>query len=155
MPLKGSFKLGPFAVDQAGGLSLEHPDVSPGFSIRWRGRVVHARLVQSDARDGRLVIESSLGRIPSTASNPATRAACFIVLRTLLTGLPLEWRVRLLPDHQPQLELDTNVALPISVTNLVTELTIFLLRLSPYLDAMDQAGFGTAAEAADPMPLVR
>jgi len=155
MPFKGSFKLGPFSVDQEGGLSLQHPDVSPGFSIRWRGRVVHARLVQSDERDGRLFIESTLGRIPSTASNPATRAACFIVLRTLLTGLPLEWRVRLLPDHQPQVELDTSVTLPISVTNLVTELTMFLLRLSPYLDAMDEAGFGAVAEVPHPRASVR
>jgi hypothetical protein len=145
MAFKGSFKLGPFSVDQEGRLSLEHPDVSPGFSVRWRDRVIHARLVQTDARDGRLFIQSSLGRIPSTASDPATRVACFTMLRTLLSGLRKDWSMTLLPDHQPQLELETVIALPISVTNLVTELALFLLRLSPYLDAMDQAGLRSVA----------
>jgi hypothetical protein len=124
-------------------------DVSPSFSIRWRGRVVHARLVQNDARDGHLYIQSSLGRIPSTASDPATRAACFAMLRSLLSALPEAWSARLLPDHQPQLEVETMVSLPITVTNLVTELTLFLLILSPYLDLMDQAGVGLVALASE------
>jgi hypothetical protein len=145
MPFKGSFKLGPFSVDQEGRLSLDHPDVSPGFSIRWRGRVVHARLVQSDAQDGRLFIQSSLGRIPSTASDSSTRVACFTMLRTLMSGLPQDWSVRLLPDHRPHLELETVITLPISVTNLVAELASFLLRLTPYLDVMDQAGLRPVA----------
>ena len=33
-----------------------------------------------------------------------------------------------------------SVTLPITVTNLVVELTLFLLVLSPYLDLMDEAG---------------
>ena len=155
MPFKGSFTLGPFSVDQEGRLSPVRQDVFPGFSIRWRGRIVHARLVQSDARDGHLFIQSSLGRIPSTASDPETRAACFTMLRTLLSALPEDWSVRLLPDHQPQLEVATMVILPITVTNLVTELTSFLLFLSPYLDLMDQAGVVGLAEAPhkpSPMP---
>jgi hypothetical protein len=64
------------------------------------------------------------------------------MLRDLLGELPETWTARLLPDHQPQLEVETMVALPTTVTNLVTELTLFLLALSPYLDLMDQAGFG-------------
>jgi hypothetical protein len=155
MPFKGSFKLGPFSVDQEGRLSPLRQDVSPGFCVRWRGRIVHARLVQSDASDGHLFVQASLGRIPSTASDPAVRAACFTMLRTLLSALPKDWSVRLLPDHQPQLDVETVVILPITVTNLVTELTSFLLHLSPYLDLMDQAGVGLVAVAPGPSPMVR
>jgi len=67
------------------------------------------------------------------------------MLRTLMSGLPQDWSVRLLPDHRPQLELETVITLPISVTNLVTELASFLLRLTPYLDVMDQAGLRPVA----------
>ncbi len=140
MPFKEPFILGPFSVDAAGRLSPARPGVSPGFSVRWRGRVVHARLEQSAGQDGRLHIRSSLGRIPSTASDPVVRAACFAMLRSLLGALPHAWCARLLPDHQPQLEVEAMVTLPITVTNLVAELTLFLIVLSPYLDLMDRAG---------------
>jgi hypothetical protein len=148
MPSSESFTLGPFSVDAAGRLYPVRPDVSPSFSLRWHKRVVHARLVQNDARDGHLHIQSSLGRIPSTASDPATRVACFTMLRNLLSALPETWSARLLPDHQPQLEVETTVTLPITVTNLVTELTLFLLMLTPYLDLMDQAGVGLVTTTA-------
>src|ERR1051326_4257950 len=142
MPFKEPFVLGPFVVDAEGRLSPARPDVSPGFSIRWQGRVVHARLIQHDPVDGSLYIRSSLGRIPSTASDPATRLACFAILRNLMGSLPATWTARLLPDHQPQLEVETTVNLPITVTNLVTELELFSLILSPYLDRLDQSGAG-------------
>jgi hypothetical protein len=54
--------------------------------------------------------------------------------------MPEAWSMRLLPDHQPRLEVDTIVNLPITVTNLMIQLTLFLLVLSPYLDLMDKAG---------------
>jgi hypothetical protein len=145
MPFKEPFILGPFSVDAEGRLSPARQDISPGFSVRWRGRVIHARLFQGDPRDGRLYIQCSLGRIPSTASDPATRLACFAMLRNLLIALPETWSARLLPDHQPQLEVETSVNLPITINNLVTELTLFLLILAPYLDLMDQVGVGPAA----------
>jgi hypothetical protein len=147
MPFKVPFVLGPFSVDSEGRLAPTHHDVSPGFSIRWRGRVVHARLLRSDPRYGRLYIQSSLGRIPSTASDPTSRLACLAMLRNLLGALPEDWTARLLPDHQPQLEVENVVTLPITVINLVTELTLFLLILSPYLDLMDQAGVGLVTSA--------
>jgi hypothetical protein len=140
MPFKGSFLLGPFSVDRHGRLSPASHDISPGFSIQWRRRVVHARLAQRDSQCGHLAIQSRLGRIPSSASDPATRLACFTMLQNLLYALPRAWTMRLLPDHQPQLNWETCVSLPITATNLVTELTIFLLLLSPYLDLMDKAG---------------
>jgi hypothetical protein len=144
----GSFKLGPFSVNPEGGLTLMRADISPGFTIRWRGRSVYARLLQRDIRDGHLFLQSSLGRIPSTASDPGARTACLAMLRSLLSELPNDWNVRLLPDHQPQLEVNTTVTLPITVTNLVSELTMFLLQLSPYLDLMDQVGVGPVTSAA-------
>lgn len=153
MPFKESFILGPFSVDAEGGLSLAHQGVSPGFSVRWRGRLVHARLEQTAGRDGRLHLRSSLGRIPSTASDTITRVACFTVLRSLLSALPPAWGARLLPDHQPQLEVESTVTLPITVTNLVVELTLFLLVLSPYLDLMDRAGVSLVAALPEPTPL--
>ena len=150
MPFKGSFILGPFSVDEEGRLSPAREDVSPGFNVRWRARVVHARLVRSDGQFGYLFIHSHLGRVPSTASDPTTRAACLATLRGVLTSMPKAWAVRLRPDHQPRLEVRTTVALPITVTNLVTELTVFLLMLSPYLELMDSAGVEVVAESSVP-----
>ena len=133
------FMLGPFSVDVDGGLTPARRDVPAGFSIRWHGRAVHARLVQDKDQEGHLSIQSSLGRI---------RAACLTMLQKLLNALPEGWKVRLLPDHQPRLEVETDVALPITVYNLVTEMTLFLLTLSPYLDLMDEAGVGLIPGAA-------
>jgi hypothetical protein len=152
MPFKEPFILGPFSVDAEGRLSPAHQGVSPGFSVRWRGRVVHARLGQTDGRDGHLYLRSSLGRIPSSASDPVTRAACFTMVRSLLSALPRDWGARLLPDHQPQLEVESTVTLPITVTNLVVDLTLFLLVLSPYLDLMDQSGVRLVASLSGPTP---
>jgi hypothetical protein len=150
MPFKEPFTLGPFSVDSEGRLSPARPGVSPGFSVRWRGRIVHARLEQCIGHDGRLHIRSSLGRIPSTASDPVTRVGCFTMLRSLLSALPPDWSARLLPDHQPELEVETIVALPITVTNMVVQLTLFLIVLSPYLDLMDRAGVTPVASSAQP-----
>jgi len=152
MPFREAFIIGPFSVDAKGRLYPVHQDVAPSFSVRWRGRVVHARLARNDTPDGRLYLQSSLGRIPSTASDPVTRVACFTMLRNVLSALPDAWTVRLLPDHQPQLEVETMVTLPITVTNLVTELTLFVLILSPYLDLMDQAGVGLVATPNHAVP---
>jgi hypothetical protein len=151
MAFKEPFILGPFSVDAEGRLSPARQSVSPGFSVRWRGRVVHARLEQCVGHDGCLHIRSSLGRIPSTASDPVTPVGCFTMLRSLLSALPPAWSARLLPDHQPQLEVETIVALPITVTNLVTELTLFLIALSPYLDLMDRAGVTLVASLTEPV----
>jgi hypothetical protein len=74
------------------------------------------------------------------------------MLRGLLNALPPAWSARLLPDHQPQLEVETSVDLPITVTNLVVELTLFLIILSPYLDLMDQAGVTLVASLSESAP---
>jgi hypothetical protein len=151
MPFKEPFILGPFSVDAEGRVSPARQGISPGFSVRWHGRIVHARLEHSAGHDGCLHIRSSLRRIPSTASDPAIRVACLSMLRSLLGALPPTWTARILPDHQPELEVETTVTLPIKVTNLVAELTIFLIILSPYLDLMDRAGVTLVAGLADPV----
>ena len=152
--------LGPFSVDPEGRLSPARPDLSPVFSVRWRGRTVHACLSQGTAPntsldaplgEGHLRIRSILGRIPSTASGPAVREACLTLFRGLLTAVPETWTMRLLPDHRPQVEAALMVALPITVTGLVTELTAFLLDLAPYLDVMDDAGVSLVTEPSPSM----
>ena len=125
MAFMESFILGPFSVDPEGRLSLAARMFHPGSASGGEGRVVHARLdAERRPATGICIIRSSLGRIPSTASDPATRVACFTMLQNLLSALPDDWSARLLPDHQPQLEVETLITLPITVTNLVTELTI-------------------------------
>ena len=54
--------------------------------------------------------------------------------------LPETWTLRLPADHQPRLETRTTVVLPVSVTTLLMEMTVFLIGLNPYLDLMDEAG---------------
>ena len=152
MTFDGPFTLGPFSIDAEGRLAPARPDLSPGFSVRWRGRVIHARLSQRDSRDGRLRLRSTLGRVPSTAVDPTARTVCLRAISALPPTLPEVWTVRLLPDHRPQLEAETTVALPITVSTLVTEMTAFLLELSPYLDILDEAGVGLVRESDSPLP---
>ncbi len=153
MPFKENFILGPFSIDAEERLSPAHRDVSPGFRVRWRERVVHARLDQSLGGGGHLHIRSGLRRIPSTASDPVMRGACFVMLRGLLNALPQACVARLLPDHQSQREVEFLVTLPITVTTLLAELTLFLLALSPYLEVMDRAGVSVTASSSSPATL--
>lgn len=150
MPFKEPFVFGPFTIDAEGGLSPLHHDVSPGFNVRWQGRVVHARLTRRSEGDGALTIQASLGRIPSTATDPATRLACFSTLSGVAAAMPAGWSVRMSPDHQPLLAAETEVVFPITAAALVTALTAFLIDLSPYLDVLDQAGIRPATRAAVP-----
>ena len=147
MPFHEPFMLGPFSVDAEGRLALAHPERVPGFSVKWRERVVHARLSQSTSNDGVLHIHSVLGRIPSTVSDPSTRLACLSLFRALTPALPDTWRVRLLPDHRSRLETETPITMPVTVTTLVTVMTAFLIGLTPYLDLLDEAGVTTPEEA--------
>lgn len=142
MPFKEAFTLGPFSVDAVGQLTPISRDSPPGFSVCWRGRVVHARLVHAEDREGHLSIQATMGRVPSTAIDPAARTEFLTVLRGLLRELPETWRVRLLPDHRPMVEVETLIGIPITATGLIGELTAFLLDLSPYLDLLDEAGGG-------------
>lgn len=146
MPFDAPFMLGPFAVDALGRLSPRGPDDLPGFFFRWRGRMVRAKFEQSDPLRGRLVLSATLGRVPSTAGprDPDNRRQSFQLLHLLPQVMPEPWRVLLLPDHRVQLEADSQVTLPITATDLLVELTRFVLELVPYLDLLDEAGIGAA-----------
>lgn len=142
MPFKEPFSLGPFSVDSEGRLAPLRRDVPVAFSVRWRGRVIHASLASTGGDGGLLRMRSTLGCIPSTASNPEARVVCLEMMRNLPGAVPAAWKIRLLPDHRPQMEYDTVLVLPVTAANLVTELTAFLLDLEPYLDLMDESGAG-------------
>jgi hypothetical protein len=151
--LGGAFTIGPFSVDAAGGLSPRTPDTPPAFVFRWRDRVLHASLLQTNPVDGRLTMRASLGRVPSTARSEdgRLRPQSFDLLRRIPATLPRGWRVLLLADHRVLLETEAAVTLPITATALMTEITSFLLALAPYLDLLEEAGV-TAPAGPDPVP---
>lgn len=152
MPFDAPFMLGPFAVDAMGRLASRAPDAMPGFFFRWRGRMIRARFEPADPERGRLVLQATLGRVPSTAGprDSGLRRQSFQLLRLLPRALPGPWRMLLLPDHRVQLEADSRVTPPLTAVDLLVELTRFLLELAPYLDLLDEAGIaGASAEAGN------
>jgi hypothetical protein len=147
--------LGPFRVDQQGLLSPADPDCFPRFAVRWRDRLVQAHMRQPSAgntRHGTLNLSSRIGRVPSTAGptpSAANRTTILDVLRQLPRLLPAGWRMRLMPDHSVLVEAQTELILPVSAISLVTEMSLFLLSLAPYLDVLDAEGIGAAAFGSD------
>jgi hypothetical protein len=137
--------LGPFRVDAAGGLEPIQSDTEPGFTCRWRGRALYARLLPGDQSDWRLRLRAPLGRVPSSARalDAALRSPGFTLLRGLPAFLPEGWRIGLAADHRVLLEAERRAPLPITATALIAEITIFLLALSPYLDVLEEAGLAT------------
>ncbi|HET8996972.1 MAG TPA: hypothetical protein VFN42_09915 [Acetobacteraceae bacterium] len=148
MPFAAPFMLGPFLVDAQGRLAPRDAEALPAFLFRWRGCAIRARLRPAQADRGRLVLRGVLGRIPSSgdATDLAGRAQCFTILRGLPRLLPQHWQLMLLPDHRVLLESSAEVTLPITASGLLTELTVFLLTLAPYLDAL------VALRSATPEP---
>lgn len=142
MPFDAPFKLGPFSVDAAGRLTPNPLDTQPVFLFRWRGRVVRAQVAQAQPSEGRLNLQTTIGRVPSTAStiDDTLRPRGFALLHWLPRSVPQEWRVALLADHRVRLVSDAQIGLPITAAALITEITQFLLRLGPYLDLLDETG---------------
>jgi hypothetical protein len=142
MPFDAPFKLGPFSVDAAGRLSPCEPAAAPAFLFRWRHRVVRARLDQADAATGRLTLQVTLARVPSTASagDETLRPRSFALVHWLGRMVPPAWRVKLLADHRVWMETDRPITLPITAVGLITEIACFALCLAPYLDLMDEIG---------------
>lgn len=142
MPFDAPFMLGPFSVDAEGRLAPRDPEALPAFLFRWRSRVIRARLRSGLPEHGRLLLRSVLGRVPSTGDtiDPTPRTQSFVALHWLPGNLPPHWRMALLPDHRILLEAGVDVALPITASSLVAELTGFLLTLSPYLDVLEELG---------------
>lgn len=104
---------------------------------------------------GALQLQVLIGRVPSTglgmadSAVVARRADVFATLRALPPSLPNGWRLRLLADHRVAVLSDTPLALPTSITALLTTLTMFLLSLGPYLDLLDAAGVEASAGMAN------
>ena len=150
MSFDAPFMLGPFSVDAMGRLGPRGPNALPGFFFRWRGRQIRAKFEQTNPQRSQLVLQATLGRVPSTANprHSGLRRQSFRLLHLLPRSLPGPWRVALLPDHRVQLEADSSVSLPITATDLLVELTRFLLELAPYLELLDEAGIAGAPVAS-------
>ncbi len=134
MPPDGPLMLGPFAVGTDGRLGLD--GASAGFSLRWRGRMAHARL----DRAGQLGFALVLGRVPSSAGALAgARHGAFTALAGLRRGLPAGWHVALRADHRALAETSCRLDLPTSAGALLAAVTAALLDLAPYLAALDAA----------------
>ncbi len=141
-------RMGPFAVNSLGRLSPADATVIPTFSIRWRDRTVQVRMVAPDASDatGMLELRVELGQVSSTgggalaAEQTARRGQVFAALREFPPLMPAGWSVALLPDHRVGLRAGLKVAMPLAAAELVSEMTLFLLALDPYLDIVDAAG---------------
>jgi hypothetical protein len=157
MPFDAPFQLGPFAVGADGRLALAAPTRPPQFHIDWRGCRVDALLrTGGDNALGELSLRAVVGRVPSTARGafapaapPGTagrREAVFDALRALPSALPQGWRADLLADHRVVLLSAAQVAMPTTVNRLLTDVTLFLLALGPYLDLLAELG----VEAAPP-----
>jgi hypothetical protein len=96
-----------------------------------------------DGLSGTLDLIARLGRVPSTASQatgPAHRSASLAALRRLPRLMPKGWRLQLLADHSVLVETELPLTLPVSAVGLVTELTMFLLTLTHYLEVLDAEG---------------
>ena len=155
MPLDAPFRLGPFTVDTEGLLTPSGPDSFPSFRVRWQGRTVQARLTSPPATlpgEGKLELQARLGRVPSTAdADPAQsllrREHIFTELHDLASLLPAGWHLCLGPDHGITLDRPHPLNLPTSAVQLVTEVTLFLLALGPYLELLDAAGVDPGASS--------
>lgn len=143
--------LGPFKVDGSGLISPASPALMPRFCVNWRRRLIQARLQQPDPADtthGTLELITRVGRVPSTATRPMAggeREMALTLLRDLPRLLPPGWAMRLTADHSVMVESRARLVLPISAIGLVTQLSVFLLSLNPYLDAFDDGGIGGGA----------
>lgn len=148
MPFDAPFRLGPFMVDETGGLSPGAPGQFPSFNVCWRDRALHLRLADAPAAgggQGSLGVQAVLGRVPSTAGDgaangPAWRERSFALLCQLPPHLPSGWQLGLSADHRIHLTLKIELELPTTAAALTTEVTLLLLELAPYLDVLEEAG---------------
>jgi hypothetical protein len=147
MPIHTPFELGPFCVDSEGRVKPRDQSAFPAFNVRWRGRSVRAHMAQSEEAEGHLTLRTVMGRIPSTGTGDSAgaRPQSFAALRTVQRHLPRGWKMHLLPNHSAVLDAEAHIPLPITAVDLVTEMTQFLLALTPYLDLLDEGGVAAAS----------
>lgn len=143
MPFDASLTLGPFQVASDGRLSPMSADYFPAFNVTWMGRQICATM--NDTNGGGLALSLVAGRVPSTAG--ALDDQRHDVLRAIsrLPGLlPGAWTTELYADHRVVLASQITIAVPSTITELVTALTLFLLTLGPYLELLDGLGLASA-----------
>lgn len=143
----GSVRLGPFLMDSEGRLR-PCPGEPPSFMVRWQGRSVRARLLPS----GTMSLLAILACVPSSADGsegPALRNDVFACVRDLPSVLPPTWQMSLLPDHHVGVTADLPLGPAFFAQDLLTELTVFLLQLDPYLALLEANG--TARPVAEPL----
>jgi hypothetical protein len=145
MPFDAPFVLGPFTIDTAGRLRPTEPGRLPGFALCWRGCAVRVELHPAEADAAVMSLQATAGRVPSTAAAGSFgRAAVFAALAELPGLLPDGWRLRLRPDHRLELAAEAGLALPATVSELLSAVTLFLLAAAPYLDLLGDAGVEAA-----------
>lgn len=153
MNLDAPHKLGPFTVSMDGSLTPSTPDHFPSFRVGWRGHVIRARLTSAAPSGGSLALQAVVGRVPSTgradAHGTSSRRLAFAAMKALPATLPEGWRLCLLADHRVVAETHLDLQLPTSAEHLVTELSLFLLRLEPYIDLLAE---GMGVEPVDGAP---
>ncbi len=157
MRFDAPFQLGPFSVSPEGCLALVTPQSLPRFEINWHGCRIQARLRlrEDDNSLGELSLHAVVGRVPSTArpttrtsgrsrtaaeAAPSPRGAVFEALRTLPATLPEGWRADLLADHSVTMLSASRVEMPTTAASLLTDMTLFLLALGPYLELLAELG---------------
>ncbi len=157
MPFDAPFQLGPFLVSDGGRLALAQADSLPRFHLDWCGCRVDAQLVADGAHplpgagpEGELRLRATVGRVPSTAlcgrdEAGRRREEVFTALRSLPANLPEGWQVTLLADHRVVVLSAAKVAMPTTATALLTDVTMFLLALAPYLELLDEIGVEVAS----------
>ncbi len=145
MPFDTPFRLGPFLVDEAGGL-MPPPDRDARFTLRWRGCRVNAALRPTGANPTApdsiaLRLQAILGRVPSSAEAGAPqRGALLAALHEITHHLQPGLSCGLSADHRVILHGETPMALPLTSRTLVTQVTRFLLDVAPYLDLTVESG---------------
>ncbi len=141
MPFDAPLTLGPFQVDRDGRLSPMSAETFPTFNVTWMGRQVWATMIGAG---GGLRLSVVAGRVPSTAGAMEDRRRGVLgAVGRLPALLPDDWTARLQADHRVVLASEVTIAMPPTVTELVTALTLFLLSLTPYLELLDGTGLAS------------
>ena len=136
MPLDSPFRLGPFSVDDQGGLTPQ-PEGGAGFSVRWRGCVVRAALVRAAGEAMELRLRAVLGRVPSSADAAERREEVLAALRALAGGAA---GVGLSADHRVVLEATRRLEGAVTCSMLVGAVAGFMLAAAPYGDFFAESG---------------
>lgn len=160
MPSALRTMFGPFALARNGRFAPADPGAPPAFTIVWRKRLVTVEIgdrLASPGEPGTLVLEVALGQVPSTGVREMAdarlmlRAKLLSAMRVIPAFLPDGWSLRLMPDHTVLLRASRAIEFPVSISELLSEVALFVLALDPYLDVVEEEGL--AAPSTIPVGL--